>query len=135
MAESGGEDALLPRVLLGMMQAQEDTNKRMEELHAQSAELVKVIGENAETVRAQFAKAGDNTAAANKALTSQIAELQKSTRQEVKQIGESADSSRKESAAALARLDKKASWDIGLVATILAIALAAVALVVWEIFA
>ena len=133
MAESGGEDALLPRVLLGMMQAQEDTNKRMEELHAQSAEtaraqsaeLVKAVGENAETIRAQSAKAEDNTAAAltqmiqsqeererrdeefraqsiaaDKASAHQIEALTESTQQNFKDAGEGADSARKESAAA-----------------------------------
>ena len=97
--ESGGEDALLPRVLLGMMQAQEDTDKRVEEFHAQSAELVKTVGESVDSARKESAAAEEKTAAA------------------------------------LARLDKKASWGIGLAAFVLVIALAAVALVVWEIFA
>ena len=174
LVESGGEDALLPRVLLGMMQAQEDTNKRMEELHAQSAEtaraqsaeLVKAVGENAEIVRAQSAKAEDNTAAAltqmiqsqeererrdeefraqsiaaDKASARQIEALTESTQQNFKDAGEGADSARKESAAAegktaaaLSRLDKKASWGVGLAAAVLVVALAAVALIAWKNF-
>ena len=98
MAESGGEDALLPRVLLGMMQAQEDTNKRMEELHAQSAELVKTVGESVDSARKESAAAEEKTAAA------------------------------------LARLDKKASWGVGLATAILVVALITVALVVWKNF-
>ena len=105
MAESGGEDALLPRVLLDMMQAQE------------------------------------NSAAADKALAGKIAKLQESTQQGFKQTDKSADSSRKESAAAeektaaaLSRLDKKASWGVGLAAAVLVVALATIALLIWKNF-
>ena len=105
LVESGGEDALLPRVLLDMMQAQE------------------------------------NSAAADKTLASQIAELQESTQRGFKQADKDADSSRKESAtaeektaAALARLDKKASWGVGLAIAVLVVALAIVALIAWKNF-